>query len=75
VLLQKEALLAKSPKKRQLPVALRPIQLRMEPPAKLLIAATLPLIFWRVDVQPPQQLPRVVKLLKLKSTLIQLLKS
>ena len=61
MLLQKEALLAKSPKMRQLPVALQPIQLRTKPPPMLLIAAT--------------QHPKVAKLLKLKTTFIQLLKS
>jgi len=66
--LQKEALLAKSPKMRQLPVALQPMQMRREPPPML-----LRLVFWRVDVWPPHHRPKVVKLLKLKM-IIQLLR-
>lgn len=74
VLLLKEAFLVKSPKMKQLPVALQPMQLRVEIPLMLLTAATPRLIFWRVDVWFPQQHPSVVKLLNLKTTFIQLLK-
>lgn len=62
--LLKEALLAKSPKTKQRPVALQPTQLRVETPLMLPIATTPRLIFWRV--RSPQQHLRVVKLLKLK---------
>jgi len=72
--LLKEALLPESPKTKQLPVALQPTQLRVETPPMLLIAVTPRLRHWRVDVRSPQQHLRVVKLLKLKTTLIQLLK-
>ena len=64
--LLKEALLAKSPKTKQRPVALQPTQLRVETPPMLLIAVTPRLRHWRVDVRSPQQHLRVVKLLKLK---------
>jgi len=67
VLLQKKAL-AKSPKMRQLPVALQPKQLRMERPPLLKVVATPRLIFWRVDVQAPHQHLKVVRLVKLKTT-------
>ena len=67
VLLQKKAL-AKSPKMRQLPVALQPMQLRMEPPPLLLIVTTPRLMFWKVDVQAPHQHLKVVRLQKLRTT-------